>query len=133
MKQKKCSPSCFLIFITILSKVVETVPANAYVNLFYFNPTNNSTVTDECECGLYGLNSPLASAQGLVGIPKSANLQACDYNTEFTVTETPWIALIERGNCTFAEKIKLATRRGAEAVVIYNAPNRGKENVFANS
>ncbi|XP_019377175.1 PREDICTED: E3 ubiquitin-protein ligase RNF128 [Gavialis gangeticus] len=129
MKQKKCSPSRFLIFITILFKVVETVPANAYVNLFYFNPTNNSTVTDECECGLYGLNSPLTSAQGLVGIPKSANLQACDYNTEFTVTETPWIALIERGNCTFAEKIKLATRRGAEAAVIYNAPNRGSYTV----
>ncbi|XP_025051565.1 E3 ubiquitin-protein ligase RNF149-like, partial [Alligator sinensis] len=108
-----------------LKAVVETVPANAYVNLFYFNPMNNSTVTDECECGLYGLNSPLTSAQGLVGIPKSANLLACDYNTEFTVTETPWIALIERGNCTFAEKIKLATRRGAEAVVIYSAPNRG--------
>ncbi|NXG32602.1 RN128 ligase, partial [Dromaius novaehollandiae] len=126
MKQdSKSSSSCLLVIISILFKATETLPVNAFVSLFYFNSTGNRSVSEQCECGLYGLNSPLLSAQGLVGIPKSANLQACDLNTQFTVTEPPWIALIERGNCTFAEKIKLAARRGATAAVIYNAPDKG--------
>ncbi|NXE48263.1 RN128 ligase, partial [Casuarius casuarius] len=126
MKQdSKSGSSCLLVIISILFKATETLPVNAFVSLFYFNSTGNRSVSEQCECGLYGLNSPLLSAQGLVGIPKSANLQACDLNTQFTVTEPPWIALIERGNCTFAEKIKLAARRGATAAVIYNAPDKG--------
>ncbi|KFP00746.1 E3 ubiquitin-protein ligase RNF128, partial [Calypte anna] len=82
------------------------------------------------ECGLYGLNSPLLSAQGLVGIPKSASPLACDADTEFTVTHPPWIALIERGDCTFAEKIKVAARRGARAAVIYNSMDKGNSTVL---
>lgn len=101
----------------------------AAVSLFYFNSTINRTVSEYCECGRYGANSPLLRAQGLVGIPKS-NLQACDPNTQFTVTEHPWIALIERGNCTFAEKIKVAARRGATAAVVYNAPDKGNGTVL---
>uniref|UniRef100_A0A803YKQ9 PA domain-containing protein n=1 Tax=Meleagris gallopavo TaxID=9103 RepID=A0A803YKQ9_MELGA len=89
--------------------------------------TSNRSASEQCECGLYGLNSPLLSAQGFVAIPKAASLQACDWNTQFTVTELPWIALIERGNCTFAEKIKVAARRGATAAVIYNAPEQNEE------
>ncbi|KFR10780.1 E3 ubiquitin-protein ligase RNF128, partial [Opisthocomus hoazin] len=77
------------------------------------------------ECGRYGLNSPLLSARGLVGVPKSANRQACNANTRFTTTKPPWIALIERGNCSFAEKIQLAARRGAAAAVIYNTQDKG--------
>ncbi|KAH1165112.1 E3 ubiquitin-protein ligase RNF128 isoform X2 [Mauremys mutica] len=121
-KENKSSYSCLLV-VAILFRAAETVPA--YVNLFYFNTTSNSTVTEQCECGVYGANSPLGTATGLVGIPKSANLQACDSNTEFTVTEAPWIALIERGYCRFSEKIKLAAKKGAEAVVIYNVPESG--------
>ncbi|XP_030431917.1 E3 ubiquitin-protein ligase RNF128 isoform X3 [Gopherus evgoodei] len=121
-KEKKSSYSCLLV-LAILFRAAETVPA--YVNLFYFNTTSNSTVTEQCECGVYGANSPLGMATGLVGVPKSANLQACESNMEFTVTEAPWIALIERGNCRFSEKIKLAAKKGAEAVVIYNAPESG--------
>ncbi|XP_062440529.1 E3 ubiquitin-protein ligase RNF128 isoform X2 [Rhea pennata] len=117
--------SCLLVIINILFKAAGTLPVNAFVSLFYFNSTGNRSMSEQCECGLYGLNSPLLSAQGLVGIPKSANLQACDLNTQFTSMEPPWIALIERGNCTFAEKIKLAARRGATAAVIYNAADKG--------
>ncbi|NXA45976.1 RN128 ligase, partial [Nothocercus julius] len=124
-RENKSHPSCLLLIISILFKATETLPVNAFVSLLYFNTTGNRSVSEQCECGLYGLNSPLLSAQGLVGIPKSANLQACDLNTQFTVTEPPWIALIERGNCTFAEKIRLAARRGATAAVIYNAPDKG--------
>ncbi|XP_009329282.1 PREDICTED: E3 ubiquitin-protein ligase RNF128 [Pygoscelis adeliae] len=131
MKQvDKFSFFCLLVVVSILFKTTEALPVNASVSLFYFNSTSNRSVSERCECGLYGLNSPLLSAWGLVGIPKSANLQACDANTQFTVTSPPWIALIERGNCSFAEKIKVAARRGARAAVIYNALDKGNDTVL---
>ncbi|CAB1352761.1 unnamed protein product [Coregonus sp. 'balchen'] len=46
--------------------------------------------------------------------------------TGFNSSE-PWIALIQRGNCTFAEKIKTAADSGANGVVIYNLPGTGDE------
>lgn len=124
MRQDMFSSFCLLVIISIFFKPTETVPVNAFVRLFYFNSTSNRSVSEQCECGLYGLSSPLLSAQGSVAIPRAANLQACDSNTQFTVTEPPWIALIERGNCTFAEKIKVAAGMGATAAVIYNAPDK---------
>uniref|UniRef100_A0A8C5TZT6 Ring finger protein 128 n=1 Tax=Malurus cyaneus samueli TaxID=2593467 RepID=A0A8C5TZT6_9PASS len=108
----------------------EAVAVTASVSLFYFNSTSNRTVFERCECGLYGFHSPRLGAQGLVGIPVADNLYACDKNTEFTVTTAPWIALIERGNCSFAEKIqviRLAAERGAAAAVIYNYRGTGNE------
>ncbi|XP_030064876.1 E3 ubiquitin-protein ligase RNF128 isoform X2 [Microcaecilia unicolor] len=119
------SPRLLLFVILIKATASKTVQGNAYVNLAYFNETSNHTTFDGCKCGLYGLNSPMANAQGLVAIPNSSHLQACDYNTQFTVTGKPWIALIERGNCTFSDKIILAARKGAVAVVIYNTRRQG--------
>ncbi|XP_009887569.1 PREDICTED: E3 ubiquitin-protein ligase RNF128 [Charadrius vociferus] len=121
---------CLLVIVSILFTTTEAFSVSASISLFYFNSTSNRTVSEHCECGLYGLNSPLLGASGLVGIPKSANLQACDANTQFTVTEPTWIALIERGNCTFAEKIKVAARRGARAAVIYNALDKDNSTVL---
>ncbi|NXO71258.1 RN128 ligase, partial [Phainopepla nitens] len=105
----------------------EAISAMASVSLFYFNSTSNRTVFERCECGLYGFNSPRLSAHGVVGIPVSADPYACDKNTECTVMKAPWIALIERGNCSFAEKIQVATRRGATAAVIYNSRGKGNQ------
>ncbi|XP_063273052.1 RING finger protein 148-like [Prinia subflava] len=108
----------------------EAISVMASVSLFYFNSTSNRTVFERCECGVYGFNSPYLSAQGVVGIPVSADHYACHKNTDFTVTEPPWIALIERGNCTFAEKIQVATRRGAAAAVIYNSQGKGNNTLL---
>ncbi|TRZ16678.1 hypothetical protein HGM15179_010451 [Zosterops borbonicus] len=108
----------------------ETISVTASVSLFYYNSTSNRTVFERCECGQYGFNSPLLGAQGVVGIPLSADPYACDKNTDFSVTEAPWIALIERGNCTFAEKIQAATRRGAIAAVIYNSQGKGNNTLL---
>ncbi|XP_069603172.1 E3 ubiquitin-protein ligase RNF128 isoform X2 [Ranitomeya imitator] len=118
--------SCLFWFTTIgillNVKARDTVEANAYVNFSYSSPLQNLTIAKYCECGLFGLNSPMSDAQGVVGIPISPNLQGCDPRTTFSITTRPWIALIERGNCTFSEKILLAASKGAQAVVIYNAP-----------
>ncbi|XP_028379023.1 E3 ubiquitin-protein ligase RNF128 isoform X2 [Phyllostomus discolor] len=123
--------SCFqlLIFFTFLFRITTSFPMNAYVIVNYYNETSNYTTTETCECGVYGLASPVANAMGVVGIPKNNNHQACDYNTEFTNTKKPWIALIERGNCTFSEKIQTASRRNADAVVIYNSPETGNQTI----
>ncbi|NXG59839.1 RN128 ligase, partial [Hemiprocne comata] len=125
----KFSFFCLLV-VSILFNTTKAFSVMASVSLFYFNSVSNTTVSEHCECGLYGLNSPLLSAQGLVSIPKSANLLACDANTQFTIMKPPWIALIERGNCTFAEKIKVAARQGATAAVIYNVVDKGNSTIL---
>ncbi|NWW97152.1 RN128 ligase, partial [Rhynochetos jubatus] len=121
---------CLVAVVITSFQTAEMFSVSASVSLYYFNSTSNRSVSEQCECGLYGLNSPLLSAQGLVGIPQSASRQACDANTRFTVTKPPWIALMERGNCSFAEKIKVAARRGAAAAVIYNALDKGRGTVL---
>ncbi|XP_058907349.1 E3 ubiquitin-protein ligase RNF128 isoform X2 [Kogia breviceps] len=123
--------SCFqlLVIFTFLFKITAPFSVNAYVTVAYYNETSNYTSTETCECGVYGLASPVANAMGVVAIPKNSNYQACDYNTEFTNTKKPWIALIERGNCTFSEKIQVAGRRNADAVVIYNVPETGNQTI----
>ncbi|NXP83065.1 RN128 ligase, partial [Ramphastos sulfuratus] len=119
----RVSFSCLLVLASVL-RAAEAFLVPASVSLLYFDSTSNRSVSEQCECGVYGLNSPLLSAQGPVGIPEP-NLQACDINTRFTVMNGPWIALIKRGNCSFAEKINVAARQGATAAVIYNAPDQG--------
>ena len=51
----------------------------------------------------------------------------CDPQTRFFVPPNikQWIALLQRGNCTFKEKISRAAFHNAVAVVIYN--NKSKE------
>ncbi|NWS51929.1 RN128 ligase, partial [Chunga burmeisteri] len=119
----------YLIFFWILFKPTEAFSVGASVNLLYFNNTSNQTVSEHCECGLYGLNSPLLSVWGIVAIPISADLQACNANTQFSIIKPPWIALIKRGNCSFAQKIRVATRRGAAAAVIYNMLGKGRNTI----
>ncbi|XP_008695456.1 E3 ubiquitin-protein ligase RNF128 isoform X2 [Ursus maritimus] len=123
--------SCFrlLVIFTFLFKITASFSVNAYVTVTYYNETSNYTTIERCECGVYGLASPVANAMGVVSIPKNSNYQACDYNTEFTNTNSPWIALIERGNCTFSEKIQAAGRRNADAVVIFNVPDTGNQTI----
>ncbi|XP_074056551.1 E3 ubiquitin-protein ligase RNF128 [Macrotis lagotis] len=127
MRARKKRALLVLLLLAALFRSPEAYSTNAYVTVTYFDQSSNRSTTEACECGIYGLASPVANAGGKVGIPKSANFQACDPHTEFTYSHTPWIALIERGNCTFSEKIQTANRRGAEAAVIYNAPDSGNE------
>ncbi|XP_020935365.1 E3 ubiquitin-protein ligase RNF128 isoform X2 [Sus scrofa] len=128
-QENKSSRFRLLLVFTVLFKITAPFSMNAYVTVTYYNETSNDTSTETCECGVYGLASPVADAVGVVGIPKNNNYQACDYNTEFTNTKKPWIALIERGNCTFSEKIQTAGRRNADAVVIYNVPETGNQTI----
>ncbi|NXM37883.1 RN128 ligase, partial [Gymnorhina tibicen] len=130
---KRVKKFCFLFLLVhflVSFHTAEAISVLASVSLFYFNSTSNRTVFERCECGLYGFHSPLLSAQGLVGIPVSADPYACDKKTEFSVMQAPWIALIERGNCSFAEKIQVAAGRGATAAVIYNSQGKGNSSLL---
>ncbi|XP_049729116.1 E3 ubiquitin-protein ligase RNF128 isoform X2 [Elephas maximus indicus] len=129
MNQKNKFSFFLLHVIIFLFKIPASFSMNAYVTVTYYNETSNYTTTETCECGVYGLASPVTNAMGVVGIPKNNNNQACDYNTEFTNAKKPWIALIERGNCTFSEKIQAAGRKNAHAVVIYNVPQTGNQTI----
>uniref|UniRef100_A0A5F8HFX9 PA domain-containing protein n=1 Tax=Monodelphis domestica TaxID=13616 RepID=A0A5F8HFX9_MONDO len=77
--------------------------------------------------GVYGLNSPLLEVRGQVLAPQplrgTLNLQGCDPETHFQVPPDlkQWIALLQRGNCTFKEKISRAAFHHAIAAVIYNS------------
>lgn len=48
--------------------------------------------------------------------------QGCEPNTRFLVPPRTvhWVALLQRGNCTFREKILKAAAYNATAVLIYN-------------
>ncbi|NXX73780.1 RN128 ligase, partial [Urocolius indicus] len=120
----------FFCFLLVASTSFETTDAflfSASLDLLYFNSTSNSSVTEQCNCGRYGSGSPRHSTWGLVGIPASGSLQACATNTQFSVSHGPWIALIQSGSCSFADKIRAAASRGAAAVVIYSAQGKGDD------
>ncbi|XP_043830392.1 E3 ubiquitin-protein ligase RNF128 isoform X1 [Dromiciops gliroides] len=98
----------------------------AYLNVSWRAraPGLNSTGWELSEEGVYGQDSPLEPAAGLVLPPDGPGaLNACSPHTNFTVPAAgvPWLALIQRGGgCTFADKINLAFDRGATGAVIYN-------------
>ncbi|XP_042274599.1 E3 ubiquitin-protein ligase RNF130 [Thunnus thynnus] len=101
----------------------------------YFGATVNATVLDSrgntvhlmsSEDGTYGQNSPKMDSRGVVIAPAPhhgvVDRQGCDPNTRFLVPprSVHWVALLQRGNCTFKEKILKAAAFNATAVLIYN-------------
>jgi hypothetical protein len=61
--------------------------------------------------------------------PEGKTQNACNPNTSFRKSKNsgPWLALIERGSCTFTQKIKVATENGASGVIIYNFAGTGNQ------
>ncbi|XP_068595083.1 RING finger protein 148-like [Brachionichthys hirsutus] len=118
-----------LLLLLSLSGLVHCSPAmmfwTATVEIRYIN-RNNETVDKFCECGLYGRNAPLEKAFGSVTLP-TGDPDGCGKDPVYSRNSSspPWIALVKRGNCTFSEKINAAKRRGASAVVVYNADGTG--------
>ncbi|OXB51811.1 hypothetical protein ASZ78_007481, partial [Callipepla squamata] len=124
-RQMYAITTAFLAVVGILMGATEAATVSASVRVSYFNSASNETVSQQCKSGVYGFNSPLRSARGAVAVPHGGSLQACDPNTTFSTAEPQWVALIERGNCTFAEKIHVAAERGAAAAVIFNTAAEG--------
>ncbi|XP_042311606.1 E3 ubiquitin-protein ligase RNF130 isoform X2 [Sceloporus undulatus] len=76
--------------------------------------------------GRYGQDSPKKAVTGLLLAPLPINgvvdRLGCDPRTRFQIPPNTkqWIALLQRGNCTFRQKIMRAALQNASAVVIYN-------------
>ncbi|KAM9740695.1 E3 ubiquitin-protein ligase RNF130 [Menidia menidia] len=100
----------------------------------YVDATVNATVLDargnavhmmSSDDGTYGQNSPKVDARGVVITPAphhgELDRQGCHPHTRFLPPRAgPWVALLQRGNCTFREKILRAAAFNASAVLIYN-------------
>lgn len=119
-----------LLFVLCLSGLVHCSTAmvfwTAVVEISYWNGQKNETEDRFCECGVYGRNSPLEGASGIVTLPID-DPKGCGPDPVYSRnSSTPaWIALVKRGNCTFSEKIKAAQRLGAAGVVVYNGDGSG--------
>lgn len=95
----------------------------AFVNITYLDPVTSQVRTEKTECGRYGEHSPKKEARGLVLVPALLqDRQGCDPNIRFPPAppNTPWVALVATGNCTYREKIRNVANHNASAVVIYN-------------
>ncbi|XP_019713789.1 E3 ubiquitin-protein ligase RNF130 [Hippocampus comes] len=102
----------------------------------YVSATVNATAVDarghavhimSSEDGTYGQNSPKVDTRALVVVTPAprhgaADRQGCDPHTRFAAPPrgVQWVALLQRGNCTFKEKILKAAAFNASAVLIYN-------------
>ncbi|XP_040849752.1 E3 ubiquitin-protein ligase RNF149 isoform X2 [Ochotona curzoniae] len=100
---------------------------SAVVRTEYVDPHTNLTVRSVSESGRFGDSSPKEGAQGLVGVPRTpaGDLEGCAPDTRFGPAAgdrgtAPWVALVARGGCTFKDKVLVAARRNASAVVVYN-------------
>ncbi|KAM8786424.1 E3 ubiquitin-protein ligase RNF149 isoform 1-T1 [Rhynchonycteris naso] len=106
---------------------------SAVVSIEYVDRLTNRTVCSISESGRFGDSSPKAGALGLVGVPHTVDgdPEGCAPDTRFVVPRpegrgaAPWVALVARGGCTFKDKVLLAARRNASAVVIYNEERHG--------
>ncbi|XP_074477457.1 RING finger protein 148-like [Sebastes fasciatus] len=118
-----------LLLLLCLSELVHYSAAltvwTAVVEISYAK-NNNETVDKYCECGVYGRNSPLEKASGIVTLP-SGDPKGCGSDPVYNRNSSSpsWIALVKRGNCTFSEKINAAKRQGAAGVVVYNVDGSG--------
>ncbi|KAL1261272.1 hypothetical protein QQF64_006537 [Cirrhinus molitorella] len=104
----------------------------AYVEVEYSDRVSNETESSRCECGVFGIHSPLELVSGQIVLPNWDPL-ACSGNTTFTAKDEPWIALIKKGTCTYAQKIRAAQQEGASAVIIYNQDGTGNATVLMNN
>ncbi|TRY89040.1 hypothetical protein DNTS_022161, partial [Danionella cerebrum] len=134
-----CADRCLLAFLLafILPRCTLSIGADkTMVNKEeYYSATVNATVLDHKgnpqqmltkSDGRYGQNSPKTEAKGIVLAPAAFNgavdLQGCCPHTRFIVPPktTHWVAIMQRGKCTFKEKIMKAVAFNASAVIIYN-------------
>lgn len=108
----------------------------AWLNVSWEDGTaGNRSGWEAGEGGLYGQDSPLQAAAGLLVLPDGHDgFNACSALTNFSGAPpaggsgSGWLALIQRGGgCSFADKIRVAAQRGAAAAVIYNYRGTGND------
>ncbi|XP_042551912.1 E3 ubiquitin-protein ligase RNF133 [Dipodomys spectabilis] len=99
----------------------------AYMNISFH--VGNRILSELGETGVFGKSSSLKRVTGVLLPPEGKIQNACNPRTSFRRSKNAetWLALIERGSCTFTQKIKVATEKGASGVIIYNFPGTGNQ------
>jgi len=104
---------------------------SAFLNITSW--VNDYLMWDCAESGHYGRDSPKENVEGQLVIPTSCPNACCVDDTRFFLKgqKAPplWIALIERGGCTFTEKILQAKGQNATAVLVTNNVESGNTTV----
>ncbi|XP_073343244.1 E3 ubiquitin-protein ligase RNF130 isoform X1 [Pagrus major] len=106
--------------------MVSEENVGATVNATVLDGRGNTIHVMSSDDGTYGQNSPKVDTRGVVIAPAPhhgvVDRQGCDPGTRFLVPHRSvhWVALLQRGNCTFKEKILKAAAYNATAVLIYN-------------
>ncbi|KAK2500265.1 hypothetical protein MC885_018593 [Smutsia gigantea] len=99
----------------------------AHLNITF--QVGNRIISELGESGVFRNHSPLERVSGAVVLPEGWNQNACNPMTNFSKAKQTdsWLALIERGGCTFTHKINVAAEKGANGVIIYNYPGTGNK------
>lgn len=87
------------------------------------NTLKKGSLHDHHEIGKYGASSPDKNVSGL--IVHAYDGAGSDYGCEGShyqdaAQEENWIAFVQRGKCTFVEKISQASKANASAIIIYD-------------
>lgn len=130
------APALVLVLVLVPSRWVQALRSDrglvpeenlgVTVNVTVLDGRGNLVQVMSSADGTYGQNSPRVDSRGLVLGPAPhlgvVDRQGCDPNTRFLVPAgtLQWVALLQRGNCTFREKILRAAAFNASAVLIYN-------------
>ncbi|XP_037368302.1 E3 ubiquitin-protein ligase RNF133 [Talpa occidentalis] len=130
--QRNSTVACWLLklsFLWLLSQSSCRAGAvwTAYMNISFH--AYNRVHSELGETGVFGRSSALKRVVGVI-VPPGGNIQnACSPNTSFNRSKISeaWLALVERGGCTFTQKIKVAIAKGASGVIIYNFAGTGKQ------
>ncbi|XP_051007824.1 RING finger protein 148 [Acomys russatus] len=99
----------------------------AHLNITF--QVGNRIISELGESAVFGNHSPLERVSGALVLPEAWNQNACNPLTNFSRPGQAgsWLALIERGGCTFTHKINVAAEKGANGVIIYNYPGTGNK------
>uniref|UniRef100_A0A8C5B4C7 Ring finger protein 130 n=1 Tax=Gadus morhua TaxID=8049 RepID=A0A8C5B4C7_GADMO len=132
----RCLAAVLVLLLLVLPPRALSIRADKALNKDdHVSATVNATVLDSKgnpvqmmsnDDGTYGQNSPKSDTKGTVIAPAHyhgvVDRQGCDPHTRFVVPPRTghWVALLQRGNCTFKEKILKASAYNASAVLVYN-------------
>ncbi|KAI5775161.1 RNF133-like protein [Gulo gulo luscus] len=99
----------------------------AYMNISFH--VGNRMLSELGETGVFGRSSTLKRVAGVIVPPEGKTQNACNPTTSFRRSKNSetWLALVERGGCTFTQKVKVAVEKGASGVIIYNFPGTGNQ------
>uniref|UniRef100_UPI00358EBCC3 E3 ubiquitin-protein ligase RNF149 n=1 Tax=Myxine glutinosa TaxID=7769 RepID=UPI00358EBCC3 len=104
---------------------------SAFLNITSW--VNDYLTWEYAESGHYGRDSPKEDVDGQLVTPTSCPNACCGDETRFFPEgqRAPrlWVALVERGGCTFREKILLAKGQNATAVLVSNNVGYGNTTV----